>query len=103
MRMIENLFTIYVRGVLIFFGAVWLISVILTIADKLQAKHGGRRVPERTLIILGLIGGALPMYLTMRAIRHKTLHKKFMIGLPAIMILHILLLIFGFILLTNMG
>ena len=31
---------------------------------------------------LGALGGALPMYVTMRIIRHKTKHKKFMIGLP---------------------
>lgn len=28
------------------------------------------------------------MYITMKAIRHKTLHKKFMIGLPLLILLH---------------
>ena len=32
------------------------------------------------------------MYLTMRIIRHKTLHKSFMIGIPLIVILQIIAL-----------
>ncbi len=55
----------------------------LTIHDKQRAKQHERRIPERTLMLIGLAGGALAMYLTMRAIRHKTLHRKFMWGLPA--------------------
>ena len=37
---------------------------------------------------LGALGGALPMYVTMRIIRHKTKHKKFMIGLPVFAVIH---------------
>ena len=33
------------------------------------------------------------MYLTMRIIRHKTLHKKFMIGIPLIILLQIVLVL----------
>jgi uncharacterized membrane protein YsdA (DUF1294 family) len=40
---------------------------------------------------IGLVGGALPMYITMKLIRHKTKHKKFMLGLPAEIILHVAL------------
>ena len=60
--------------------AISLLAIFLTIHDKQRAKQHERRIPERTLM---LIGGALAMYLTMRAIRHKTLHRKFMWGLPA--------------------
>ena len=41
------------------------------------------------------------MLCTMRAIRHKTLHKKFMIGLPVFVGLHCILLIAAFWVLTN--
>ena len=34
-------------------------------------------------------GGATGMYVTMQLIRHKTKHKKFMIGLPIFIVLHI--------------
>mgnify|MGYP002600948833 FL=1 len=63
--------------------ALSLLAVFLTIHDKRRARQHGRRIPERTLMLVVLAGGALAMYLTMRAIRHKTLHRKFMWGLPA--------------------
>ena len=69
---------------------IGLVAVIITVADKKAAKKKGkkRRVPEATLMLVGLFGGALPMYVTMRLIRHKTKHKKFMIGLPLEIALH---------------
>ena len=77
--------------------AVWLviinfISVIVCTADKSRAKCGKWRVRERTLWALTLLGGGVGMYLTMRLIRHKTLHKSFMIGIPLIVILQIIAL-----------
>lgn len=75
--------------------AVWLviinfISVIVCIADKSRAKRGKWRVRESTLWMLTFLGGGAGMYLTMRLIRHKTLHKSFMIGIPLIVILRII-------------
>lgn len=37
---------------------------------------------------VGFLGAALPMFLTMQCIRHKTRHLKFMLGLPAEFLLH---------------
>ncbi len=62
-----------------------LISVVVTIKDKSCAKNGKWRVPEKTLFILSALGGSVAMYITMKAIRHKTQHKRFMIGIPLIM------------------
>lgn len=64
-----------------------IISVIVTAHDKLSAERGGRRVPERTLLALSALGGSAVMLLMMCLIRHKTRHKKFMIGIPLIIIL----------------
>ncbi len=82
---------------LIFIFAVYLliislITIIVTISDKKRAKKHKYRVPEATLLTLGALGGAFAEYITMKKIRHKTLHKKFMLGLPAIMILQLLAL-----------
>ena len=65
------------------FAVISLVGVILTVYDKRIAGSGKRRVPEATLMAVGLLGAAGPMYLTMKKIRHKTKHKKFMLGLPA--------------------
>ena len=39
------------------------------------------------LLFVALLGGAVGEYITMRLIRHKTRHKKFMITLPVFILL----------------
>lgn len=64
-----------------------LLSAVVTVCDKIYSKkQGHRRVPEKTLLLLGIRGGSLAMYVTMLIIRHKTRHIKFMLGLPAVML-----------------
>ena len=64
-----------------------LISVIVTVADKVKAKSGSQRVPEATLMLLSALGGSFAMLITMIIIRHKTKHPKFMVGIPVIILL----------------
>ena len=78
---------------IIYFAVISLVTAIVTATDKYKAKKGAFRISEATLFILATIGGALAEYATMRLIRHKTLHKRFMIGLPVIIILQIIILI----------
>ena len=78
---------------LIYFIAISLISVIVCAADKARAKKGRWRIKESTLFLLSALGGGAAMYITMRLIRHKTLHKRFMIGIPLIIIAQTALLI----------
>ena len=63
------------------------ITIVTTCLDKLFAKKDMRRISEKTLILLAAFGGSFAEYVTMRLIRHKTLHRKFMIGLPLIIVL----------------
>ncbi|MCL2370964.1 MAG: DUF1294 domain-containing protein [Firmicutes bacterium] len=74
--------------------AVWLVlislvAVFFTRKDKSAAGKGNWRVKESTLLIISALGGSVAMLLTMHAIRHKTKHKKFMWGIPAIIFLQI--------------
>ncbi len=71
---------------LLIFAVTAIISIILTLYDKAASKAKHRRIPENTLMLLGALGGALPMLITMKIIRHKTRHKKFMLGLPLIIL-----------------
>lgn len=75
--------------ILLFIAVISLISVILTMYDKIAAKSGSRRIPEKTLFTLGMFGGACAMLITMLIIHHKTRHAKFMIGLPLEIVVHI--------------
>ena len=70
-----------------------LCAVVVTIVDKLSAIAQKRRVPERTLMTLSLIGGSVAMLITMLIIRHKTRKPKFMIGIPAIILLQLVLIL----------
>ena len=67
--------------VLLYFFVISLIAVVLCIVDKRK-----RRISEKTLFAVAICGGAAAMYITMLKIRHKTLHKRFMIGLPLIIL-----------------
>ncbi|MBQ4105330.1 MAG: DUF1294 domain-containing protein [Clostridia bacterium] len=69
------------------------VSIVVTVYDKLAAIHSRWRVSEKALFILSAIGGSIGMYLTMLIIRHKTKHMRFMIGIPLIFILEISLAI----------
>ena len=74
-----------------------LVSIVICIYDKIAAKKLPRhRTPERTLIMLSILGGSLAMYITMQIIHHKTKHAKFMIGIPVIMALQVALVILYF-------
>ena len=72
-----------------YLAAVNLLGIALTVYDKIAAKkRPRRRVPEKTLLLVGALGGCAGMYAAMLLIRHKTRHAKFMLGLPAIALLH---------------
>ena len=86
----------YIIPVCIYFAAVSLIAVIMTVHDKKAAKQHKWRVSEASLLLAGLAGGALAELITMKIIRHKTKHIKFMLGLPAAIVFHIVLLYFLF-------
>ena len=68
-----------------------LITVIVTIYDKLCAVKRRWRVKESTLLLLSALGGSISMYITMLLIRHKTRHIKFMLGIPLILIFQLLI------------
>ena len=55
-------------------------------ADKKKAKRGARRVPEKTLFLLAILGGSVGAILGMRVWHHKTRHWYFKYGLPAILL-----------------
>jgi len=66
-----------------------LIAVTLTMYDKRAAQQHKWRVRESTLLLVAALGGSVAMLLTMRVIRHKTKHAKFMVGIPVIIVLQI--------------
>ena len=78
-----------VKGVWYYLLVVSAIGALVSIYDKIAARNGWGRVPERTLFFWTLVGGGPGVYASMLLIRHKTLHRSFMLGIPAIMILQL--------------
>ena len=57
--------------------------------DKLKAKKNKWRVREASLLMLAVFGGSIGALLGMKVWHHKTMHKKFKYGVPAIIIVQI--------------
>lgn len=79
---------LYALLLLVYFCVICIVSVSLTVYDKYASIKRIRRIPEKTLLYFSFILGALPMYITMLFISHKTRHPKFMVGLPLLIILN---------------
>ena len=79
------------QAALIWLAAANLISFALFGWDKHLAKREKWRVPERTLFLWALLGGAPGAIFGMRLFRHKTKHASFLIGMPLILVAHIVL------------
>ena len=62
-----------------------LATYIVYAADKRRARRNRRRVPEKTLLQLAAFGGSVGALIAMYTLRHKTLHKKFTLCVPAIL------------------
>jgi uncharacterized membrane protein YsdA (DUF1294 family) len=59
--------------------------------DKWKARKAKWRIREAALLGLAVLGGSVGAWLGMRVWHHKTLHKKFRYGVPAIIIIQLLL------------
>lgn len=73
-------------------GWLALINVIAFAAygiDKYKSIHKKWRTPEKTLLLLAVVGGSLGAWLGMQFFRHKTQHLKFKYGVPAILLVQL--------------
>lgn len=69
---------------------------ILTFAvygiDKWKARKAMWRVREASLLMLAVLGGSIGAWLGMKVWHHKTQHKKFRYGIPAIIIIQLVII-----------
>lgn len=61
--------------------------------DKYKAKKRAFRIPEATLFSIAMIGGSIGSIIGMYTFHHKTRHHKFTIGMPAILVIQLLLIL----------
>ena len=77
-------------------GLIYLIGInlagfIIMGVDKKRAIRGAWRISEASLFFTALLGGSLGCILGMQHFRHKTKHWYFKYGMPAILVVQVLL------------
>jgi len=60
--------------------------------DKWKARKAMWRVREASLLMLAVLGGSIGAWLGMKVWHHKTQHKKFRYGIPAIIIIQLVII-----------
>jgi len=71
---------------LIYLTIVNTITFFLYGIDKWKAKRSKWRIEESALLWWAVFGGSIGALLGMKVWHHKTLHRKFKYGVPAILI-----------------
>ena len=82
------------RLLLYYLLAINLLTFVLYGIDKVKAKHKRWRIPEVVLLWLTVLGGSPAALVAMHLFHHKTLHKKFRYGVPAILFIQITLAVY---------
>ena len=77
--------------ILIYFAAITVVTFFAYGIDKWKAKLKQWRIPESALFGLAAVGGSVGAWLGMKVWHHKTQHKKFKYGVPAIFVAQVAL------------
>jgi uncharacterized membrane protein YsdA (DUF1294 family) len=81
-------------AILIYLIAVNVVAFILYGADKQKARKKKWRISEKALLGIAVIGGSPGAILGMFVFHHKTKHWYFRYGLPLILVIQILVVLF---------
>lgn len=74
-----------------YLAAVNLAAFALMGLDKRRARRGDWRISEKALFLPAVLGGALGGLVGMRVFHHKTKHWYFRFGMPALLIVQVIL------------
>lgn len=72
--------------------AINAVTFIVYGIDKYKAKKAKWRISEATLLLLAVLVGSVGAWVGMKVWHHKTMHKKFKYGIPAILLIQIALM-----------
>ena len=77
--------------ILIYLAIINVVAFIAYGIDKWKAQHNRWRIPESVLLGLAAVGGSVGAWLGIKVWHHKTQHKKFKYGVPAIFVAQVVL------------
>ncbi len=92
MRLRMDIFSI--KNIIIYFVVVNFLSILMFFIDKKKAEKNLWRISEKALILVSILGGSVGALIGMYTFRHKTKKLKFTVGIPVILILQIVLIIY---------
>ena len=84
----------YLHIVLIYLAVINVATFFMYGIDKWKAKKSMWRIRETALLGLAVLGGSIGAWLGMQVWHHKTQHKKFKYGVPAIIIVQLALIVY---------
>jgi uncharacterized membrane protein YsdA (DUF1294 family) len=79
---------------LIYLAVINVVTFFMYGIDKWKAKNSKWRIRETALLGLAVLGGSIGAWLGMKVWHHKTQHKKFKYGVPAIIIVQLALIVY---------
>lgn len=83
------IFSNNVITIIIFMVFINALAILLMKKDKKYAETpDARRIRESTLLLVAIVGGGIGEYYAMYKYKHKTLHKKFLYGVPIAILAH---------------
>ena len=80
--------------VLIYLVSINVVTFFMYGIDKWKAKKSRWRIREAALLGLAVLGGSIGAWLGMKVWHHKTQHKKFKYGVPAIITVQLALIVY---------
>ena len=84
----------YLHIALIYLAVINVVTFFMYGIDKWKAKKSKSRIREAALLGLAVLGGSIGAWLGMQVWHHKTQHKKFKYGVPAIIIVQLALIVY---------
>jgi uncharacterized membrane protein YsdA (DUF1294 family) len=79
---------------LVYLAVINVIGFAIMGIDKQKAKRGRFRISEKTLFFVAFLGGSVGAKIGMELFRHKTHHKKFVYGIPAVIVIQLVAFIY---------
>ncbi len=83
-----------VPNIILYLITINIIGFLSMYIDKQKAKKGQWRTPEKTLLLIAVMGGSIGSLIGMYTFRHKTQKARFSVGIPMILIIQITLIIY---------
>lgn len=80
----------WMKLLLVYLLVLNIIGFIMMGIDKRRAKKGKWRISEARLMLCVVFGGSIGAFLGMKCFRHKTKHPKFYVGIPVILVVQVL-------------